>query len=56
VCWELTQLEHVRGEKIRAGQLETRARAEVEFIVAHAGTAALRETFLAREEVRRITG
>ncbi len=56
VCWELAQLEKARGEVQRSGELKARALAEVEFTAAHAGTDALREAFLARADVRQITG
>ncbi len=56
VCWELAQLEKACGHVQRAGELKVRAMAEVEFTAAHAGTAALREAFLARADVRQITG
>jgi len=39
----------------QSGELKARALAEVEFTAAHAGTAELREAFLARPDVRLIT-
>jgi tetratricopeptide (TPR) repeat protein len=55
LCWALSQLESERGNESLAVQLKERANAEVQFIAAHAGTPRLREIFLSRPDVQRIT-
>lgn len=54
ICGALSQLEKERREPLKATRLQARAREEVAFVAAHAGTPELRAMFLRRPEVQRI--